>query len=190
MNDELMSIIKWKIEELIKSKENIIIAIDGPCGSGKSSLANSLKNMYDCNIFSMDDFFLQPHMRKAERYAQAGGNVDYERFSQEVLLNIKAKVAFEYQVFDCKKMALAHKVFVTPQKLNIVEGAYSMHPNLIKNYDYKIFLYIDEQEQKKRILKRNGPDMLQRFTQQWIPLENRYFNEYAIKEKCDLVFGT
>ena len=77
---------------------------------------------------------------------------------------------------------------VSPQKLNIIEGSYSMHPTLIENYDLKIFLCIDEKEQISRILKRNGAAMLKRFLCEWIPMENRYFKELNIKEQSDLVF--
>ena len=62
-----------------------------------------------------------------------------------------------------------------------------MHPTLIDNYDLKIFLTIDEKEQSKRILKRNGTAMQKRFLNQWIPLENRYFDKMKIKEQSDLI---
>jgi len=45
-------------------------------------------------------------------------------------------------------------------------------------------------EQSRRILKRNGPEMHRRFLNEWIPLENRYFQALAIADKCDLVFST
>ena len=41
--------------------------------------------------------------------------------------------------------------------------------------------------QSERILKRNGENMLKRFTEEWIPLENKYFKEFKIEEKADLV---
>jgi uridine kinase len=62
-----------------------------------------------------------------------------------------------------------------------------MHPTLIDNYDLKVFLSIDEDKQKERILKRNGSIKLKRFLTDWIPMENRYFNEMRIIEKCNLV---
>ena len=32
----------------------------------------------------MDDYFLQPYQRTEERLAEPGGNVDYERFKEEI----------------------------------------------------------------------------------------------------------
>ena len=73
------------------------------------------------------------------------------------------------------------------KKVIIVEGAYSSHPYFENYADFKIFLKVDEEMQKKRILKRNGEEMLKRFINEWIPKENKYFNEFKIKEKADII---
>ena len=54
----------------------MLVAIDGMCGSGKTTLGQVLSKVYDCNLFHMDDFFLRPEQRTAERMAQDGGNVE------------------------------------------------------------------------------------------------------------------
>ena len=73
------------------------------------------------------------------------------------------------------------------KKVVIVEGAYSCHPYFENYADFKIFLKLDEETQKERILKRNGEEMLKRFMNEWIPLENRYFNEFKIEQNADLI---
>lgn len=177
-----------RIDSLMKTKERINIAIDGNSGAGKSTLASLIGNVYECNIFHMDDFFLTPDLKTEERLKEAGGNVDYVRFKNEVIDGINSGLEFQYHKYDCKQMLMGQPVSVTPQKLNIIEGSYSMHPNLIDNYDLKIFLHIDEKEQSSRILERNGAYMHKRFLCEWIPLENRYFEELKIQEQSDLVF--
>ena len=57
--------------------------------------------------------------RTPERFAEVGGNVDYERFQEEVLLPLKNGKAFSYRPFDCSTFTLAGPVAVTPKKLNI-----------------------------------------------------------------------
>ncbi len=52
----------------------------------------------------------------------------------------------------------------------------------------KIFLDVDSDEQLDRIEKRNGKNQLSEFINKWIPLEEKYFEEFGIKEKCDLCF--
>jgi len=177
-----------KIDLLMKSKGTVNVAIDGNSGAGKSTIASLISNIYDCNVFHMDDFFLTPELRKEERLKEVGGNVDYMRFKQEVIDRLNSHCEFQYRVYDCKQMDFSKSILVNSKKLNIIEGSYSMHPTLINNYDLKIFLHIDEKEQSSRILKRNGATMLKKFLCEWIPLENIYFKEMRIQEQSDLLF--
>lgn len=178
----------YRIDNLLEKGHVINIAIDGNSGSGKSTLAELIYQVYDSNLFHMDHFFLRTEQRSLERLNEVGGNVDYERFKMEVLEPLRNYKPFSYQIYNCKEQSLGYKVEVTPKQLNIIEGSYSMHPTLIPYYDFKVFLSIGEEEQNQRILKRNGPLMHERFVKEWIPLENKYFNGFNIKEKSDLVF--
>lgn len=187
-NDNNFNIIFESIDSLMKSG-SVIVAIDGNSGSGKSSLASLIQSKYDCNIFHMDHFFLRPELKTKERLKEAGGNIDYVRFKEEVIDGLVSKSKFQYQKYNCVSMSLEEVVTVIPKKLNIVEGVYSMHPMLSAYYDLKIFLYTDEEEQEQRILKRNGPSMQKRFIEEWIPLENKYFKELKICEQCDLIIN-
>ena len=135
----------------------------------------------------MDHFFLRPEQRTKERLQETGGNVDYERFFKEIIIGLQHNTSFSYRVFDCSKMSFDKTVTVYPKQLNVIEGAYSMHHSLMQCYDFKIFLQIGKDEQCRRIFSRNGPAMLQRFLDEWIPLENRYFQEMNIPEKSDLI---
>lgn len=187
MQKEAYSEVFSRIDTLLSRGSKIIVAIDGNSGSGKSTLAEALGSNYDCNIFHMDDFFLRPEQRTEERMREVGGNVDYTRFKDEVLNKLKEKTEFEYQIYDCSMGKLTKYIKVSPKKLNIVEGVYSMHPILQGSYDLKVFLGIDVETQKQRILQRSGKYMLQRFLNEWIPLENEYFSKMNIAERCDLV---
>ena len=174
------------IQQLLSEKETMIVAIDGNCTAGKTTLANQLAANYDCNIFHMDDFFLRPEQRTVERFAEIGGNVDYERFNEEILLPLKSGKPFFYRPFDCSTFQLTDPVAVNPKKLNIIEGTYSLHPYFGKVHDLKILLTITTELQRERILRR--PAFLhKRFFEEWIPMENRYFDGFGIPEKCDLV---
>lgn len=184
--EQKLNLITELIDRLMAEKEQVVIAIDGYCASGKTTLAMALAQRYDCNIFHMDDFFLREEQRTPERFSQIGGNVDYERFKDEVLIPLKSGKAFTYRPFDCSVFALGDPINVSPKKLSIVEGTYSLHPYFGEAYDLKIILAITEDEQRKRILKR--PAFLhQRFFNEWIPMENRYFEGFNIAQKCDLV---
>ena len=183
---ERLLTVQKAIEELLQTKETIIVSIDGNCTSGKTTLAKQLAEIYDCNVFHMDDFFLRPEQRTAERFSEVGGNVDYERFLAEVLIPLKLGKPFSYRPFDCSTFELTDPITVIPKKVNIVEGTYSLHPYFGESYDLKILLTITPELQRQRILMR--PEFLhKRFFEEWIPMEDRYFDSFAISEKCDIV---
>ena len=173
------------IRQLLDSQDTLIVAIEGSCTSGKSTLAAQLAEIFDCNVFHMDDFFLRPEQRTEERYGQIGGNVDYERFQNEVLTPLLTGKEFSYRPFDCKTFTLSDAIPVTPKKLNIIEGSYSMHPYFGDSYNLKILLTVDPETQRQRVLQR--PVFLhERFFTQWIPMENAYLTHFRIAEKADL----
>ena len=173
------------IDRLLKRQDRVIVAIDGKCTSGKTTMASKLAQIYNCNVFHMDDFFLRPEQRTPERFAEVGGNVDYERFREEVLLPLESGKAFSYRPFDCSTFTIAPPVAVTPKKLNIIEGTYSHHPYFGNPYDLKILMTVDEETQRQRILER--PAFLhKRFFEEWIPMENRYFSMLLFSDRIDI----
>lgn len=177
------------IDRLMAKGKPVCIAIEGHSASGKSSLSALLSKVYDCNVFHMDDFFLQAHQRTPERYAEPGGNVDYERFLDEVLTPTLEERAFSFRPFDCSTMSLGQSVSVIPKPLTVVEGVYSLHPALAHAYDLGVFLEISEETQRERILRRNGPEMLKRFLGEWIPLEKLYFDKTGTRLRCSIHIG-
>lgn len=181
---------KQLLRTLLKSytftKEPIVIAIDGMCGSGKTTLGKWLhEELPDSNLFSMDDYFLQPHQKTSKRLKEIGGNVDYVRFKEEILDHLNERQGLDFQRFDCRTQTLQAKKHADWQPFVIIEGSYSQHPYFGNKYDLRIFCEVTEEEQKSRIFKRNGAEKLQRFLNEWIPKENAYFTKYKIKEMAD-----
>ncbi len=175
------------LDQRLMKKAPLTVAIDGPSGAGKSSMASWLQRVYgDCEVFHMDDFFLPQEKKTEERLNTPGGNVDWERVRDEVLLPLRLSKTFAYRPYDCGTGALLQPVEATPRMLNIVEGVYSQHPALREAYDLTVFLSIGKQEQSGRILQRNGERMHRRFLEEWIPLEDLYFREMGISAKADL----
>ena len=185
--DEMLVSVKEKIDQLLNERDRVMVAIDGNCAAGKTTLSAVLENEYDCNVFHMDDFFLRPEQRTAERYAQPGGNVDYERFQDEVLQPVLKGIDFSYRPFSCKTFSFCEPIAVTPKRLTIVEGTYSLHPYFGDVYDWKVFLAVDAQLQRSRILER-PKHVQERFFSDWIPMEQQYFDYFRIAQLCDVVY--
>ncbi len=162
------------------------VAIEGGSAAGKTTLGRLLNTVYGAAVFHTDDFFLRPAQRTPARYAEIGGNMDRERFEEEVLQPLCRGEAVRYRPFDCGTMTLGREVCVAPTPLTVIEGAYSMHPALAPYYDFSVFLDVSPDLQKARIRQRNTPAMAKRFFEEWIPLEEAYFSATAIRERCDM----
>ncbi len=178
------------IEDRLSQNLPLTLAIDGLCGSGKTTFATLLAGLYDCNIIEMDHFFLPAEKRTPQRLAQPGGNIDYERFKQQVARHLGSGRPFSYQVFDCGVMNLVGTRQVQSKALTICEGSYSHHPHFGQPYNLKVFMTCAEEVQKKRLMERAGAELYKRFIDEWIPLEQAYFTACRIKEKSHFVLDT
>ncbi len=176
-----------RIKETLGSKPCAVIAVDGMCASGKTTLANLLADEFGFEIVHTDDFFLPFDMRTEERLSQPGGNIHYEQIVEEVVIPLKENRDFEYSVFECSSGTYGKRRKIRHGKPVIIEGAYSLHPEIPDIYDLKIFLQISPELQLERIKNRNGAQTLEIFKEKWIPFENRYFVAFGIREKCDII---
>lgn len=175
-----------QINALLAEKDRVVVTIDGPCASGKTTFANALAEKLDCNLIHMDDFFLRPEQRTPERLAEVGGNFDRERFWDEVMNPIVRFDDIAYRPYLCSQGKLGDPIFLPWKKLYIIEGSYSQHPFVGKTtVNLRIFLDISPEKQKERLAKRS-PEKLERFLTEWIPKEKAYFEKFNIRAKADL----
>lgn len=176
-------------EEKVGHGRPMVIAIDGRAGSGKTTLSRNLRRIIGefRGGVQMDDFFLPADLRTESRLAEAGGNVHYERFAEEVVPYIAGKESFSYRYFDCMTMDYEGSQQVVSEKWRVVEGSYSHHPYFGDYADLKVFVDVDPELQMERIKDRDGSMMAERFRTQWIPMEERYFDAFHIRERADVV---
>jgi cytidylate kinase/thiamine transporter ThiT len=171
-----------KIDSIKKEnpEKSAVIAIDGRCGAGKTTLSAMLSLCYDCEIIPMDSFF--------PREQTDGINIDIPRFKSDVLEKLRLGKPFEYQPYSCSSAQLESPVSVDPGKLIIIEGSYSLYPEFSDYYDLKIFMTVKPDEQLKRIRLRD-PESAETFKRRWIPLEEEYFNKYGVEASADLKYS-
>ncbi|MBP3637222.1 MAG: hypothetical protein J6K13_06695 [Clostridia bacterium] len=169
----------------LKHKERLLICIDGPCGSGKTTVGNLLQQVLDAALIPMDDFFL-PHPQKTpERLAQPGGNADWERVVSEVLVPWASQQPVSYRPYDCHASDFTAPVNAPPRRITLIEGSYSLMPAIRQYADISVFLSISHELQHTRILHRNGEAGLDMFIRRWIPLEKAYHTAFTLPdEQC------
>lgn len=160
----------------------MLVTIDGPCASGKTTLAALLAQVTGATVIHLDDFYL-PHAQKtAERLAIPGGNADVERFQIEVLTPWLQGIPFAHQPYSCHDDRLLPPLTVQPCPITLVEGSYSNLPPLARHASVRLFLSVDPKEQRRRLCARNGEASLPMFLNRWIPLENAYFQHYGLPD--------
>ncbi|MEG1528429.1 MAG: hypothetical protein RR248_05555 [Clostridia bacterium] len=175
------------IEGIADKKGTVVVAFEGCSASGKTTTAGIIKNYFGsrCNLFHTDNFFLPQSLKTKERLAEIGGNINYEKL-QELLHSIRQGQVVGYQSFDCHTQTFTN-ISLPPSNINIVEGVYSLHPTLIKNYD-QIFLFsVDKYVQQQRITLRDGQEGLKQYNEVWLPLENKYLNSLALQGEVNYI---
>ena len=174
------------IDQAMMVHPQLRVAIDGPCASGKSTLGTALAEIYNCPLIHMDDFFLRPEQRTSERLAQPGGNVDYERFSCEVLSPLQKGTTVRFRPWLCQNQDFGSETTVQASPLTVVEGCYCLRPDLRDAFQLRVWVQAPWEVRRQRLLERGGSECLARFEQQWIPLENKYFEHFNIIDNCHI----
>ncbi|MCM1325214.1 MAG: hypothetical protein NC094_05695 [Bacteroidales bacterium] len=177
------------ILKTVEKRNAVIIAIDGRCGSGKTSLAGLAGRLFNCNIFHMDDYYLPMAKRVQNWQSVPAGNMDLERFRKEVLLPAKEGQQVVYCPYDCQAGRMKGKQIFKPSLFTVVEGSYSHHPHLAGEYDLKIFLTCPKEEQESRLRTRER-SRFTAFKEKWIPMEENYFRHFEVEAGSDIVVDT
>ena len=168
--------------------ERLLVTIDGPCASGKTTLAQKLAGVFRAAVIHTDDFVI-PHARKtAERLALPGGNCDANRIVREILAPWKNGNPVRYRRYDCKQDCLLPEETLADHSLLILEGCYSNLPAIRAFAGIRLFLNISEETRMARLRKRESPESFRRFENTWIPLENAYFGAFRLPDCSDDMF--
>lgn len=161
------------------TKEFTIIALEGKCASGKTTITNLIK---DITIIDVDEFFLRKELKTKERLNEIGGNIDYDLYL-ECIKKLKPNTNITYTIFDCSTQSYKQKTIYVSDKVLLV-GVYSYHQKVRQYIDKLIYLLVNKEDQLERIMKRELRD---RFINEWIPLEEKYYNSFDFISNCDLI---
>lgn len=171
-----------------KLNERILITLDGPCASGKTTLAEELAAALDAAVIHTDDFVV-PHAHKtAERLAVPGGNCDAERLCREIAAPWKMGLRPQYRRYDCRHDCLLPPENISADRVLILEGSYCNLPAIRQYADLRLVMDTPAEERMERLRRRESPASLRQFEERWIPLENAYFDAYSLPDDgCILV---
>ena len=180
-----------KLEQLLAvSTAPVILALDGRCGSGKTTLAARLARQFPASsTLHTDDFYLPPAQRVPGWEHISCANMDLARLRKEALSPACAGLPVPYRAYSCREGTYLPVQQLPAQPLVILEVSYSHHPQLADCETLRVFLTCSKAEQTRRLQAREG-DRYANFAARWIPLEEGYFAQYRIEERADFVLDT
>ena len=114
------------------------------------------------------------------------GNIEFERLKNEIILPLKSGSDAVYRPYACHEDRFLPTVRLSAAANIIIEGSYSCHPLLADMLDIKVFMDIAPEKQLSRIALRD-PNHVEAFRTVWIPREEFYFTQCAVRERCDIV---
>ena len=165
----------------------LLIAVDGECGSGKSLLSSALSHILEAPVIHTDDFYLPMPLRTPEKMREPGWNIDLPRFIEQVAKPLHRGEATYYAVYDAHHDELGSSRRLPDARIYIIEGTYSLHPELRKFYDHSVYLTVPSALQKDRILSRNGERIYADFEARWNPDFERYNSAFEIEKHAEFV---
>ena len=113
----------------------LVLALDGRCGSGKTTLANTLARQFQASItLHTDDFYLPPAQRIRGWEKTPCANMDLARLRDEALRPAYEGQPVQYRAYSCREGAYLPARELAAQPLVILEGSYSHHP-LLTGYE-------------------------------------------------------
>ena len=168
----------------------VVLALDGRCGSGKTTMAAALAEQFpDSIVLHTDDFYLPPARRSPDWAHTPCANMDLTRLRDEALRPAYAGQTVAYRAYSCREGAYLPTVQLPAQPLVILEGSYSHHPLLRPYETLRVFGTCTKAEQTRLLQAREGTRYAD-FAARWIPLEEGYFAQYGIAESADFVVDT
>ena len=166
----------------------VLAALDGPCASGKTTLAGQAARQLGCPLVHMDDFFLPPARKTPARLAQPGGNVDWERVRDQVLAPCPGESPPGSPPTAAIPGRMGPRCPSPPPPWCWWRGSTPSTPpcgtstaSESSGGPWPV--------RRARLLDRGGPELLARFQGEWVPLEDRYFQACRVRDCCQLVLS-
>ena len=167
-----------------------MVAIDGLGGAGKSTLARRLQaDLAAVTIVEMDDFYRPMAERQREQLSPVEGVerfFDWQRLRDEVLAPLRAGRTAHFRAYNWDRgTILDQEVAVEPHGVVIIEGVYTIRPQLRALWDLRVFLEVPRALRLARMLARaeNTPAQIARF----MAAEDYYFATFAPNEVADII---
>jgi uridine kinase len=186
------------IEQLVKSldtlpqkQSTLLLGIDGCGGSGKSTIANQLKEaLPNATVVHMDDFYLPSAqiIQEDARNKPIGADFDWKRVLNQVLEPLSHNETGHYQRYDWETDCLAEWHTIPVGGIVIVEGVYAIREELSMYYDLTIWVDTPREVRLSRGIERDGETARDMWENNWMVAEDVYVEKQKPLARADFVF--
>jgi uridine kinase len=168
----------------------LLVAIDGGGGSGKSTLAASLASTFDQLVVIHGDDFYSPmndEIRRALTAEAAYASLfDWRRLETEIALPLAEGRTARFHQYDWETgQVLPEPLEVPPAGIVVIEGVFSLRPELRRYWDVTIYVDTPTPIRMERMVQRaeNTPSQIER----WEAAETFYLATEKPATWADLV---
>jgi uridine kinase len=155
----------------------VFVGIDGFGGAGKSSLADAITAVVPrAAVVRVDDFW--------------GPNIaewDWARFGAQVLRPLLAGQPARYQVWNWVDDVGGEWVELASGAVVVVEGVSSTRAEAGVPWDLTVWVEAPREVRLARALERDGPHLMHRWLDDWMPSEDRYAARERPQDRVDLL---
>ena len=168
-----------RIEILLGDQSKVLVCIDGPAGSGKTTLANYLAERFpNANLVHADDLYAGWDTPISTEFAN--------RVIRQIINPHLSGEQSNYSVYNWIEKSFNERQFLNPKPLLILEGVGVGMRSIRKYADLLVFIEIDATTGLHRVLARDGISISSEMAN-WQEMEQIHFENDETKKAADFV---
>jgi uridine kinase len=172
------------LQDLCSQKTHPIIAIDGPAGAGKTTLAHeiflALSPKMSVNVIHMDDLYNGWDSALTD---------DLSEILQYLSAQHQRQEPTKISRYNWATSSSEPPEEMAPADLLILEGVGSGDKSMQDQFAALIWIDIDPEIGVKRVIERDGPGVRIQM-QKWLGTQQQYFSQHSTREKADFILTT
>ena len=170
--------------DLCSQKSHPVIAIDGPAGAGKTTLAHEIFLAFSLkmsvNVIHMDDLYDGWDNALTDDLTKVLSYLSTQHENQKI-----SKISR----YNWATSSFNPSEELAPADLLILEGVGSGDKSLQDLFAALIWIDIDPEIGVTRVIERDGPGVSTQM-QKWLGTQQQYFSQHSTREKADFILTT
>jgi len=170
--------------DLCSESQRPIIAIDGPAGAGKTTLAHeiylALAPKISVNVIHMDDLY--------DGWDNALG-ADLSAILKYLVNQHQKSSSAQIKRYNWSTSSFGESENIEPADLLILEGVGSGDKSLQDDLAALIWIDIDPEIGVMRVIDRDGYQVEDEM-KKWLGTQQEYFSQHSTREKADFILTT